>query len=98
METKQQKEALAYFKKYARVWNDKIKIPSQERDVIQQRNGYVIHVVEKREKTEIALDVGCGAGDLVYEIAKRGIRAIGVDFAEEMIQISRDNAKKRIIN
>ena len=95
MEIKQQKEALFYFKKHAKGWAHKAKITSQDQvNIIQQRNEYVLHVIEKREKTEITLDVGCGTGDLVHEIAKRGIRAIGVDFAEEMIQIARDNAKK----
>lgn len=95
MKTKQQKETLSYFKKHAKEWRDTAKTTSpDEVNIIQQRNEYVLHVIEKREGTEITLDVGCGTGDLVHEIANRGMRAIGIDFAEEMIQIARDKAKK----
>ena len=95
METKQQKEALSYFTKQAKEWGDKARITTQDEvNIIQQRNDYVLRVIGKRDKTEITLDVGCGTGDLVHEIARRGIRAIGVDFAPEMIRIASDNAKR----
>jgi len=88
----QQQQALDYFKEHAQEWLGKGKTVCQDQvNVIQQRNDYVLRVIEKREKTELVLDVGCGTGDLVHEIAKRGIRAVGVDFAEEMIKIARDN-------
>ena len=38
------------------------------------------------------MDVGCGTGDLVCAVARQGISAIGVDFAQEMVQIAQDNA------
>ncbi len=95
MQKKQQKEALSYFKKHAKKWDRKTKAKSQDTvNIIRQRNEYVLHVIEERKRTEITLDVGCGTGDLVNEIAKRGIRAVGVDFAEEMIKIAKDNVQK----
>lgn len=88
----QQQQALSYFKEHAQEWLGKGKTVRQDQvNVIQQRNEYVLHVIENRLKTELVLDVGCGTGDLVHEIAKRGIRAVGVDFAEEMIKIARDD-------
>jgi 2-polyprenyl-3-methyl-5-hydroxy-6-metoxy-1,4-benzoquinol methylase len=95
MDTKQQNEALAYFKKYADDWRKKGSVDSQDKvNVIKQRNDFVLKVINEREKTKTALDIGCGTGDLVCEIASRGIDAIGVDFAKEMIEIAEDNAKK----
>lgn len=95
MDTKQQKEALEYFKEHAQNWKRKANINSQEEvNIIKQRNDYVIKVVNERKNTELVLDVGCGTGDLVCEIVKKGINAIGVDFAKEMIDIARENAKK----
>ncbi|WP_127940031.1 methyltransferase domain-containing protein [Nonomuraea polychroma] len=36
------------------------------------------------------LDVGCGAGRAVGELAERGARATGVDLSEEMIAVARE--------
>lgn len=95
MGTKQQNEALKYFKEYAQDWKRKANISTKDEvNIIKQRNDYVIKVVDERDNTELALDVGCGTGDLVCELAKKGIDAIGVDFAKEMIDIAKENAKK----
>ncbi|AZR74365.1 hypothetical protein BBF96_13790 [Anoxybacter fermentans] len=73
----------------------KANIKSQDEvNVIKQRNDYVIKVINERKNTERVLDVGCGTGDLVCEIAKKGINAIGVDFSKEMIDIAKNEAKK----
>lgn len=95
MDTKQQTEALKYFKEYAQDWKRKANSTSQDGvNVIKQRNDYVIKVVHERNNTDLVLDVGCGTGDLVCELAKKGINARGVDFAKEMIDIAKENAKK----
>ena len=78
MQTKQQKETLLYFKKYAKDWERKANIKGEDQvNVIKQRNEYVLNVIKQREKTERALDVGCGTGDLVCDISKKGIKAVG---------------------
>ena len=61
---------------------------------IKQRNDFVLKVIKKRKTTSRTLDIGCGTGDLVCEIASRGIAAAGVDFAPEMIRIAKEKAKK----
>ena len=63
-------------------------------NIIKQRNDFVLKVISERKETENVLDIGCGTGNLVCEIALRGLDAIGVDFAKEMIKIAKDNAKK----
>jgi SAM-dependent methyltransferase len=50
-------------------------------------------VIKNRETTKSTLDVGCGTGDLVCEIARIGIDATGVDFAPEKIGIARAGAE-----
>lgn len=95
MKTRQQNEALKYFKEYAEDWKQKANINGKDKvNIIKQRNDYVIKVVNERDSTELVLDVGCGTGDLVCELAKKGISAVGVDFAKEMIDIAKENAKK----
>lgn len=95
MDTDQQKEALKYFKDHAQDWKRKANINTQDQvNIIKQRNDYVIKVVNDRVNTQLVLDVGCGTGDLVCELAKKGISALGVDFAQEMIDTAKGNAQK----
>src|SRR5438132_3175713 len=42
-----------------------------------------------------ALDVGCGTGFLTFELASRGHRVTGVDFAAAMIAEARRKAAER---
>lgn len=45
---------------------------------------------------DTVLDVGCGTGDLAFDCAAQGARAvIGVDFAEPMLEIARAKARER---
>lgn len=94
--TIQQKEALRYFKQNVAAWNEKaVLMDHEEINIIQQRNNYVIYAIENRHATVSAMDVGCGAGGLVCNIAQRGIAAVGIDFAEEMINEAQENARKK---
>ena len=94
MSTKQQSEALSYFKMHADDWQQKAKSLSEVKfNVIQARNHYALSVIKERERTRSVLDVGCGTGDLVCEIAKSGITATGIDFAEDMIDLARKSAQ-----
>jgi len=63
-------------------------------NVQAQRNDYVLHVISGRKKTEFALDIGCGVGDLVIEMAEQGINATGIDFAQGMIDIAHQRLTK----
>lgn len=100
MKTTQQQETLAYFKKHAQDWRNKASGDTQQARVnnIKQRNNYVLYVIKSRKKTKNALDVGCGSGELVREMAKLGIRATGIDFAKEIIDIARKTAGNPLAN
>jgi len=91
----QQEEALHYFKAHAQDWQNKAKLSDKNKvNIIKQRNGYVLDVIKDRKETKLVLDVGCGTGDLVCQIAKTGINAIGVDFAQDMVDVALTKAKK----
>ena len=89
MNTVQQCEALHYFRAHAEDWSRAASSNDEQNvNVIQQRNGYVQKAIAARSKTRSVLDVGCGTGELVHDIAKEGFDAVGVDFASEMIEIA----------
>ena len=90
----QQNDALTYFRTHAKEWAEKATTVSPSTvNMINQRSRYVLSVIGGRQTTELALDVGCGTGELVFDIARRGAAAIGVDFAPEMIQIAKERAR-----
>ncbi|MBN1119525.1 MAG: methyltransferase domain-containing protein [Anaerolineae bacterium] len=96
MAKKQQIQTLDYFKKHAGEWKEKAASDSERRfNVIKYRNQYVLDVVASRAATRSVLDVGCGTGDLVCDIAGMGIPATGLDFSDEMIDLAQKEASQR---
>src|SRR5690606_36694509 len=61
-------------------------------DLYDDKMGYVSSfgkgVVELLQpiKGEKILDIGCGTGDLAYEISKSGATVTGTDFSKDMIE------------
>jgi 2-polyprenyl-3-methyl-5-hydroxy-6-metoxy-1,4-benzoquinol methylase len=95
MTTRQQEETLLYFSEHAREWKNRASSADEQKvNVTQQRNGFVLSVIEHRARTTSALDVGCGTGDLICDIARMGIDATGVDFSQEMVDIARTRGQQ----
>lgn len=90
---KQQNETYNFFKKDAQHWGEKAKnVEENVVNIIKQRNDYVLSVAQEKDNGK-SLDVGCGTGELACELSKRGFDACGLDFAEEMITIAKENGK-----
>lgn len=90
-----QQETLKYFNRHAKDWAKNANAQSLNKvNVIRQRNGFVLKVINERKKTNLFLDIGCGTGDLVCQIASKGINAIGIDFSKEMIDMAKNKAEK----
>src|SRR5215471_17083728 len=53
-------------------------------------------VLDGRQDLE-ALDAGCGTGFLAFELAARGHRATGIDFAPAMVAEARRKAAERAV-
>ena len=94
MPTKQQKEALDYFREKAEEWRTKATGDGSLRvNIISQRNGFVLQIAGERTSTRAFLDVGCGTGELVCDMARKGISSTGVDYAQEMIDLASRKAQ-----
>lgn len=95
MATKQQQETLQYFRKHAGDWRAEATSAGDTKvNVIEQRNRYVLQVADERPIMRSFLDVGCGTGELVCAIARRGFDATGVDYAQEMIDLASKTAQE----
>jgi 2-polyprenyl-3-methyl-5-hydroxy-6-metoxy-1,4-benzoquinol methylase len=96
MRTEQQDQALEFFRRFASDWRQRAEGGElRKANVIRQRNEYVLEVARRRDGIGRFLDVGCGTGELVCDMAALGCRAEGVDFAEEMIELGRGLARER---
>ena len=92
MLTPQQQEALAYFSRAAGEWRKKAEGGAPKFNVIAARNAYVLATAEDTGTKGSALDVGCGTGELVCDLASEGWNAMGIDFAPDMIRLAKEKA------
>jgi 2-polyprenyl-3-methyl-5-hydroxy-6-metoxy-1,4-benzoquinol methylase len=81
----QQAQTFSFFDATSAEWRMKAEGRLQKVNVIAQRNGCV-HRVQHALRSESLLDVGCGTGELVIDMAAQGVPSIGIDFAPEMIR------------
>jgi len=89
----QQDQALQYFRSAALDWQSKAVNAPGAYSVIEGRHRAVLAVLDDMPGARRLLDVGCGTGQLVIAAAGRGLRAEGIDFAEEMVAQCEENAR-----
>ncbi len=83
--SEQQRETLSFFDATAAQWRAKAEGKVEKVNIIAQRNGCVLRVRERLAGVKRFLDLGCGTGELVLDMAATGVHSLGVDFAPEMI-------------
>lgn len=54
-----------------------------------------LHEYLYQETLTSILDIGCGTGTFALEISQKGVRVLGVDLSNEMIEISKKKAQER---
>lgn len=87
----QEKQTLKYFDEHASDWHSTATGRDDRYNVIAGRNAAVLKAIDAIPGVGSFLDVGCGTGQLVIEVAKRGIGAAGIDFAPDMIRLCEAN-------
>lgn len=77
--------------KYNNLWVQKYSLGPTRREVLK----IVVPLIKKNEKLRI-LDIGCGTGQLVYELSKRNenVNYLGIDVAHNMINEAKKNNLK----
>lgn len=85
----QQKQTLDYFSANADDWQKKA--TQKQYSVIDNRHAAVLETIKRHGAVKHFLDVGCGTGQLVLEVAKLGVNAEGIDFSSEMITKCEEN-------
>jgi 2-polyprenyl-3-methyl-5-hydroxy-6-metoxy-1,4-benzoquinol methylase len=96
MKSEQQAQALEFFRRFASDWRRRAQGGEPRKvNVIRQRNEYVLEVARAHGNYRRCLDVGCGSGELVCDLAELGSRAEGVDFSPEMVELGRALAAER---
>ena len=95
--SKQKKLTKQFFNAVADEWYDRTYNPSG--DFVKFPSNKVRMEVVLKEIVKLGLqgnvlDIGCGAGQLVIELLKKGYDASGIDIADEMIARAEENLKK----
>jgi len=89
----QQKQTKEFFEKFSEEWKESAQSSTDDSvNMIKQRNNFVEFYSSKIPSNSKILDVGCGVGDLVISLLKKGFDAYGLDFSSEMIKIAKDEA------
>ena len=85
----QQDQTYRFFKSHAKEWQ--IKAEDEVFSTIHNRHQAVMETMKKYPTGSALLDVGCGTGQLAIEASTNGWNSLGLDFAEDMIEIARKN-------
>ena len=88
----QQDQTHRFFRSHAKEWQ--IKAEDSAYSMIQNRHFAVFETMRNYPRGSSLLDVGCGTGQLAVEASSNGWVATGIDFAEDMIEICRENNKR----
>ena len=95
--SKQKKLTKYFFNKVSKEWWERtydpagkfLKFPSNK-----VRLETALKEIDKLKIRGRILDIGCGSGHLVIELLKRNYKVLGIDIAEKMVELSKENLLK----
>jgi len=85
-----------YYNDVAEQYNYDFYVKDDPYPPLQYRHRYILELadVEAFPDNPKALDIGCGPGEMVLDLAARGFETWGIDISEEMVDIARKKADK----
>lgn len=95
-QSEQQKQTKEFFQKISEQWHYIAEHDIEGSfDIGKLRSQYMEKICSNflNNKAKV-LDVGCGTGNLVVRLLKKGYQAIGIDFASSMIKKAKSEANK----
>lgn len=91
-----QQNARTYFSQKAKEWRSRAEADGLRKvSTIKQRNEKAIRLVDSEpNRYKSALDLGCGTGELVFEMANRGLTSHGIDYSKDMIELCNEKCTR----
>lgn len=88
---------LDYFNQHSDFWHDIYERPQTFTgySLLKQHHTVMQMVQQTQAPGNMILDVGCGTGITVLELAEKGYRASGIDFAPNMIDRAKQDAEAK---
>lgn len=89
--SQQQKETREFFNRFAQAWQAGAQGTEEDGfNLVKHRNA-VVHLA-RQQMNQVArfLDIGCGSGELCFEMAQVGVEAVGIDFSSRMISLCQE--------
>jgi ubiquinone/menaquinone biosynthesis C-methylase UbiE len=81
------KSAISFFDDYSSSWADRYSDRGTSASLWERHNAILDLIAEARlPKSSEILDVGCGAGYMTFDLAKRGYHGVGIDAARKMVE------------
>ena len=74
-------------------FNNPWRYDDTRRIALKDKIKFVINALKNKKKI---LDVGCGAGTLLFELARAGYNCTGIDLSEKSIEVAKFTAKKSL--
>jgi ubiquinone/menaquinone biosynthesis C-methylase UbiE len=94
--TEEQNRTRQHFDEHSDYWRD---VYEHDRSyagyTLQKQHRFVIDMVQQTPNAKRILDVGCGAGVTMIELAEKGYAVSGLDIAPKMIELAQAEAQRR---
>jgi 2-polyprenyl-3-methyl-5-hydroxy-6-metoxy-1,4-benzoquinol methylase len=89
--SQQQKETREFFDRFAQAWQAGAQATGEDGFNLVKHRNTAVHLARRHlQRVTRFLDIGCGSGELCFEMAEAGVDAVGIDFSSRMIALCQE--------